>query len=122
LAPTAPRIVYVTLRGLAIAGALRAIKAACPVRLVEVHPGAAFALRGAPLDAVLAFKRDPGARGALIRWLGDSGMAGLEDGGGCGEHFVAACAAARAAHEWSEGRPKWLAAADPPWHPYDFAC
>jgi len=38
------------------------------------------------------------------------------------DHTVAACAAALAAWDWSRGKGRWVHPADPPAHPYDFAC
>ena len=40
----------------------------------------------------------------------------------CSSHFVAACAAALAAWHWQKGTSSWLAKAQLPWHPFDFAC
>ena len=92
------------------------------IRIVEVHPGAAFILRGAPRDAVLTFKSDESGRRTLLGWLRRTGMTGFDVEAECSEHFLAACAAACAAYDWSSDRHKWVARAVPPWHPYDFAC
>jgi predicted nuclease with RNAse H fold len=119
--PTAPRMVYVTLRGVALAHALTTIGAAHPVRVVEVHPGAALCLRGAPLAAIRGFATDTAARGELLQWLGEYGVDGLDPTATESDHDVAACAAALGARDWFAGRPRWLHPARPPWHPFDFA-
>jgi predicted nuclease with RNAse H fold len=120
--PTAPRMVYVTLRGVALAHALTTIDAAHPVRVVEVHPGATFCLRGAPLAAIRGFATDPAARGELLHWLGEHSVDGLDPTATNSDHDVAACAAALGARDWFAGRSQWLYPAQPPWHPFDFAC
>jgi hypothetical protein len=38
------------------------------------------------------------------------------------DHFVAACAAALAGWQWAAAKPAWCYPAQPPEHPYDFAC
>ena len=119
MAPTAPRMVYLTLRGIALATALSAVPS---VRVVEVHPGAALCLRGAPLGDVMSFAHDEGARERLLSWFASHGLHGVTSSQPCVSHFVAACAAAIAAWDWASKRPAWHVRADPPWHPYDFAC
>jgi predicted nuclease with RNAse H fold len=119
MAPTLTRMAYLTLRGIALA---RAIERVAPgARIVEVHPGAAMALRGAPASALRRMKRSPRARRALAGWLARQGLRGLPDGR-ASDHELAARACALATWRWSQGRPAWLAPAAPPLHPYDFAC
>jgi hypothetical protein len=91
-------------------------------RIVEVHPGAACVLRGAPIEIVRALKSSAAARQELLRWLEGEGLEGIGSGADPGDHFVAACAAALAAWKWSLGAPAWIHSADLPWHPYDMAC
>jgi uncharacterized protein len=122
MAPTAPRMVYLTLRGIVLAQVLGALHAEPQVRIVEVHPGASLCLRDAPLDAILAFAADELARERLIDWLSSQRIDRLKVPAPCPSHFVAACAAAVAAWDWHFGRSRWLAKARLPWHPYDFAC
>jgi hypothetical protein len=38
------------------------------------------------------------------------------------EHLLAAAAVALATWRWKDGRSNWLHAAQPPHHPFDFAC
>jgi len=118
--PTFNRMAYLTLRGLAVARLLNTLDPA-RVQTIEVHPGATFCLRGAPLLSVLGFKKDPGHRGLLLKWLSTQGIESLP----CAElsdHFVAASGAALAAWAWSRGQSVWLAQPEPPFHPFAFAC
>ena len=120
MAPTAPRMVYLTLRGIAVANALSSSRAEHPVRIVEVHPGASLCFRGAPLTAVRAFAKDVDAQLSLLKWLKRQGLCDVTAPPSCTSHFVAACAAAIAAADWAAEKPKWRAPAELPWHPYDF--
>lgn len=122
MAPTAPRMVYLTLRGIAVARALTNLAAPHPLQIVEVHPGAALCLHRAPLNTVLTFATDASARLELLSWLATQGLTGIRLPGDCSSHFVAGCAAALAAWKWHTGESQWVARAEPPWHPYDFAC
>ncbi|MFO7608223.1 MAG: DUF429 domain-containing protein [Candidatus Krumholzibacteriia bacterium] len=118
--PTFNRMAYLTLRGLGVARLLGTLDQE-QVRVIEVHPGATFCLRGAPLASVLAFKKQREHRAPLLEWLFTQGMASLPPTEPS-DHFVAASGAALAAWEWSRGRSVWLAAPEPPYHPYAFAC
>jgi predicted nuclease with RNAse H fold len=121
MAPTAPRMVYLTLRGIALASVLRRIESRHPIRIVEVHPGATLCLGGAPIDAVLAFSSQQGVRSTLLGWLERQGLRGIDVPADCTSHFVAACAAALAAWNWHRGISRWCVQADLPWHGYEFA-
>jgi predicted nuclease with RNAse H fold len=121
MAPTAPRMVYLTLRGLVLAQVLTGVSGDHPVRIAEVHPGGALCLRGAPLDAVRSFAKDGDARDILLDWMAGQSVTGVVRPSPCSSHFVAACAAALAAWDWHCGRSQWLAPAQLPWHPFDFA-
>ena len=120
--PTFNRMAYLTLRGLGVARLLSALD---PVRVqtIEVHPGASFCLRGAPLASVLAFKKkkQPEHRETLLGWLSSQGIRALPSSE-ASSHFVAATGAAFAAWEWSRGKSVWFAAPEPPFHPFPFAC
>ena len=118
MVPTMNRMVYLTLRGIVIARDLAAIPG---VRVVEVHPGAACALRGAPTADVRAFSRNREARARLVEWMAKQGLSDLPTDP-LSSHHVAACAAALAAWQWAEGRSVWLHQARPPDAPFDFAC
>ncbi len=120
MAPTAPRIVYLTLRGISITRRLARTQPNADI--VEVHPAAALALRGAPPDAVTSLKQSGEARRTLIAWLERHGLQGIERFSPLSDHAVAACAAALAAWAWHRGEPAWVHPAAPPAHPYDYAC
>ncbi|HEV8631047.1 MAG TPA: DUF429 domain-containing protein [Thermoanaerobaculia bacterium] len=121
MSPTMTRMAYLTLRGVVVARLLAQVLGD-RVQLVEVHPGGAMALRGAPLPALHELKRSIVARGEVAAWLQSAGLAGLDELIDPGHHLLAACAAALAAAGWAAGSPAWLAPASPPHHPYDFAC
>lgn len=120
--PTMTRMVYLTLRGIAIARSLESLSGDHSVQLVEVHPGAAMALRGAPVEAVRTFKHDAAAREQLLTWLAGQNLENLTALIDYTDHDVAACAAAFAAWKWRRGESYWIEPATPPHHPYDFAC
>lgn len=120
MAPTLTKMVYLTLRGMNLARLLGLLSP--PPRVVEVHPGAVFALRGAPPADVFAFKRDDSARQRLLDWLAGRGLEGICAAGPASDHFVAACAAALGAWDWSQSASAWRYPAAPPEHPFDFAC
>jgi len=121
MAPMAPRMVYLTLRGIVLAQVLTALRGNHQVRVVEVHPGASLCFRDAPLAAILTFKNDEGSREELLKWLPSQGIRNLRPPTPCSSHFVAACAGALSAWDWHAGKSRWLAHAQLPWHPYDFA-
>lgn len=120
MAPAAPRMVYLTLRGVAVSRLIERERPALDI--VEVHPTAAMALRGAPIECLRKMKSDSGARHALLQWLETAGLQGLSGLPDQSDHSVAACAAALAAWKWHDGDAAWLYSAQPPLHPYDFAC
>lgn len=119
--PTLTRMAYLTLRGMSIARLATALGGP-RTRIVEVHPGAACALRGAPIAAVRDFKRRAAARRLILEWLETQGMEAVAGGRDPGDHFVAVCGAALAAWQWHHGAAAWVHPADPPWHPFDVAC
>lgn len=119
MAPTLTKMAYLTLRGIAVA---RTITLEAPLaRIVEVHPGGVMALGGAPVEAVKTFRRRPDARAALTRWLQKQALKKMP-GGEVSEHVVAAYACALGAWRWRRGESVWIAHADPPHRPYDYAC
>lgn len=122
MAPTAPRMAYLTLRGLAVARGMQLLPGPGRLRVVETHPGAALALGGAPVDAVRGFRDSQADRDRLVRWLGDQGLRGVECEFVTTDHSLAACAAAWATWRWNRGQANWVFRADPPHHPFDFAC
>jgi predicted nuclease with RNAse H fold len=120
--PTMIRMVYLTLRGLQVTRLLESLKPQYDLRIIETHPGACMILRGADAGDVRNFKSEPSARGRLLNWLEAKGLKGIFCAETVSDHFVAACAAASAAWQWSLEKSIWCFAADPPHHPYDFAC
>ena len=120
--PTLIRMVYLTLRGVALTRMLHPLQPPTDLLIVEVHPGASMLLRGAPAKDVAEFKREVPARARLLEWLEGMGLSALPRNEPASDHFVAACAAALAAWQWSLGKPAWRFPARPPEHPYDFAC
>lgn len=120
MAPTLNRMAYLTLRGLAVARLL-ASTALSSVTVLEVHPGAAFCLHGAPLESVLAFKRHIAHRQSLLHWLSSQAVRNLPSEEPS-DHFVAACGSAFASWMWSTGRAAWVASPEPPLHPFALVC
>ncbi len=120
--PTMIRMVYLTLRGLQVTRLLERLKPQYELGIVEVHPGACMILRGADPDEVRKFKAEPSARGHLLDWLGTKGLKGIHRAENISDHYVAACAAALGAWQWSLGKSVWRFALDLPHHPYDFVC
>jgi predicted nuclease with RNAse H fold len=113
MTPTMTRMGYLTLRGVAVSRALGAIGVQS---IVEVHPGAVFALHGAPLAAVLDYKTNIASRKKLLDWVG----APRTLSSAC--HLTAACGAAYGAWKWATGASRWKWPAEPPLHPFDFSC
>lgn len=122
MAPTAPRMAYLTLRGVAVAHGLRMLDGPGTLQVIETHPGAALVLGGAPIDAVRGFKADPEARLRLLHWMKERGLSGIENSLVTTDHVLAAVAAAWATWHWSRKESAWLFPANPPRHPFDFAC
>lgn len=120
MAPTMNRMAYLTLRGMAVARGIVAVGQA-RARVVEVHPGAAMLLRGAPADTVKRMKRDAAARGDLLAWLEAQNLMGVLTHDDPSDHYVAACGAVLGGWAWARGAAVWREAATPPLHPFDFA-
>lgn len=120
--PTMIRMVYLTLRGVHLTRLLETLKPQYNLGIVEVHPGACMILRGADAGDVRTLKADSFARERLLDWLETKGLKGIVQTETVSDHYVAACAAALAAWQWSLGKSIWCFTASPPHHPYDFAC
>jgi len=121
MAPTFTRMAYLTLRGVCVARLIQSIRPK-DCRVVEVHPAGALAIRGAPIAAVRGFKKEPRHRSQLLSWLNRRGLHGLQSRKPTTDHAIAAFAAALAAWQWSLNRTAWCHRAEPPLHPFDFAC
>ncbi|MDJ0781372.1 MAG: DUF429 domain-containing protein [Desulfosarcinaceae bacterium] len=117
--PTMTRMAYLTLRGIAVA---RLLRSTCrKIQIVEVHPGATMALRGAPPTDIMGLKQHASARRNLLVWLQQQGLKGIGEVADPSDHYVAACAAALAAWRWYHRDAVWLHRAAPPLHPFDYA-
>ncbi len=118
---TMNKMVYLTLRGFAVSRLLAGVGPG-RVRVAEVHPGAAMALRGAPVEDVKGFAKKMACRISLLSWLENQGVKGVRAMAEPSDHSIAAIGAALAAWKWSLGAPAWIEPARPPFHPYDYAC
>jgi predicted nuclease with RNAse H fold len=118
--PTQTRMAYLTLRGITVARFLKTIEKQPPA-IVEVHPGASMALRGAPLRHVINLKKSTISRQELLKWLEQKGLLGIAKDEP-DDHYIAACSCALAAWKWYQEDSVWLEPAQPPWHPFDYAC
>lgn len=121
MTPTMTRMVYLTLRGISVARMLKSLPHVA-ADIVEVHPGGGMVLRGAPAGMVAALKADQAARLRLLAWLEEQGLADAADIESPSDHYVAACSAALSAWKWYLGESVWLQPAEPPIHPFDYAC
>lgn len=119
MTPTMTRMAYLTLRGMGVARGIVEVGRE-KARVAEVHPAAAMVLRGAPPEALMAMKRDAGARGELLAWLEGQGLAGVSAQSAPTDHYVAACGAALGGWGWSRSEHKWSEPATLPLHPFDF--
>lgn len=120
MTPTITRMAYLTLRGISVARLLHSLTPA--PQIVEVHPGAAMALHGAAITAVRTFKTDATAQQQLLNWLEAQGLIGLTALNTFSDHSIAAYACAFAAWKWVSQASRWMAPAEPPFHPFPFAC
>lgn len=120
--PTMTKMVYLTLRGVTIARLLESLKPEFDLGIVEVHPGACMLLRGAPKDDIVKFKSEQAARARLLGWLEEHYIRGIARQADSSDHYMAACGVALGAWRWHSGNSAWSFRANPPHHPYDFAC
>lgn len=119
MTPTMTRMAYLTLRGMGVARGIVEVGRE-RAGVAEVHPAAAMVLRGAPVQAVSAMKRDAGARTELLAWLEGAGLAEVGAREMPTDHYVAACGAALGGWGWSRGEHRWCEPAALPLHPFDF--
>jgi predicted nuclease with RNAse H fold len=122
MTPTMTRMVYLTLRGVFVAGHLERSKGKHPVHIIETHPAGALVLRGFPAGMALGWKLNEAARRDALLWMREHGVQNLVLEDFPTSHDVAACAAAFGAWKWHGGESVWASPAAPPLHPYDFAC
>ena len=121
MTPTMTRMAYLTMRGISLAHGLRGINRQ-NMAVLETHPGATLVFHGAPVDQVRLLKKSASAQKKLLAWLAAQGMRGVTTLGPVNDHLVAACAAAFGAWQWHRGAAVWSYAAEPPLHPFPFAC
>jgi predicted nuclease with RNAse H fold len=124
MAPTLTRMSYLTLRGVALTRAIMlwaAERERAPA-IVEVHPGGAMALRGAPIDDLRRIKQSADSRQRVLDWLTAGHLVDVPSQLAETDHLIAACGCALAASGWIRGEPVWCTSTDPPLHPFDFAC
>lgn len=119
--PTLTKMAYLTLRGISVSRFLEGHPNR-EIHIVEVHPSGAMALRGAPIKSIKKMKSSTRAKQALLQWLENQGLNGIDVSGAVSDHYIAACAAALAAWKWLLGKSVWIFKAEMPFHPYDFAC
>ncbi len=74
------------------------------------------------MEDVRGFAKKMECRISLLSWLESQGLKGLRNTPAPSDHHVAAIAAALSAWKWSRGIPAWIEPANPPFHPYDYAC
>ncbi|GAB3804524.1 DUF429 domain-containing protein [Virgibacillus kimchii] len=126
MAPTFTRMVYLTLRGIKLSREIETQISRHPISLVEVHPGAVIGSRLTVLekDYVLSYKQNPEVRKLLLGWFEQQQLIGIPETAAEKSHTIDACAAALGAWHWGDEvfTPKWVYAAKPPLHPYDFCC
>ena len=120
MAPTMSRMVYLTLRGISIARLILAESE--KTKIVEVHPSATMALRGAPINDVIEFKNNKKSRWNLLEWLEQQGLKNVANVEDPSDHYVAACACALAAWKWYQNKSIWIHPLEQPIHPFDYAC
>lgn len=120
--PTLTNMSYLTLRGLGLSRAISLLQCPHTLRLFETHPGAAFGLHGAPLSAVLDYKKSIDSRFELLAWMTSKSLDGLTPDLAGSSHLVAACGAMYAAWKWANRASQWCFPGLPPQHPFDFAC
>ena len=119
--PTMTRMVYLTLRGMAVARALQQLTTN-RLHIIETHPASVLALHGGPPDAVRSMKRSADARRTVAAWLRAKGMEAPFLTRDLNDHELCACAAAMGAWKWHEGSCLWHHPAKPPLHPFPCAC
>ncbi len=119
--PTMTRMVYLTLRGMAIARTIQQAPAKS-ITIIETHPASVMAFHGAPVSDIQHLKHSFQARQNLIRWLDSQGVPAKTLGEDLDDHALCACAAAMGAWKWSSGESSWREPAAPPLHPFECAC
>jgi uncharacterized protein len=125
--PTLTKMVYLTLRGMALTRRIMSMNLMGKIRLVEVHPGAAIGARIGNEDGLyhaLHYKKEVESRKAIFEWFQTIGFLGLPDEIPLSSHQIDACAAALAAWHWADPtkQPLWNWKIISPEHPFEFCC
>ncbi|TLS36596.1 DUF429 domain-containing protein [Pseudalkalibacillus caeni] len=122
MTPTTTRMVYLTLRGIAISRGIGLLDAKNNVSIVEVHPGAAIGLRNEDIETVLRYKKEPERMKKLKQWFEEQKVTGIPGDMFRSTHKIDSCAAAFAAWKWFHKESIWCEKAEPPQHPFDYSC
>jgi predicted nuclease with RNAse H fold len=120
--PTLTRMAYLTLRGYGISRSISHLETKHIVKVVETHPGATFALGGAPIGAVRDYSRNRESRSALFDWLVENELHGIPEDLVESSHLIASCGCALAAWKWLHNESQWCWPSNPFHHLFDFAC
>ncbi|WP_270180502.1 DUF429 domain-containing protein [Alkalihalobacillus sp. CinArs1] len=118
MTPTMTRMVYLTLRGVALSRGLAALNSS----IVEVHPGAAVGLRMLDKDAVLTYKTDITSKKRINSFLEREGVLAIPEKALESTHSFDACLAAYAAWKWNNGKSSFIFPSNPPIHPFEIGC
>ena len=102
--PTMIRMVYLTLRGIVLTRMLETLSPNSNFASWRSTPAQVCSYAGLPPKSVSAFKRDEAARAQLLQWLTAQGLKGISRTEIVPDHYVAACAAALGAWQWSLGQ------------------
>jgi predicted nuclease with RNAse H fold len=124
--PTLTRMVYLTLRGIALTRTIMASNHSSIIKIVEVHPGAAIGTRIGKEKLQLAreYKKDIDSRIAILNWFEEIGLKGIPTDFSETSHQVDACGAALAAWHWVDPtkQPTWQWKTTNPNHPFELCC
>ncbi|RXI96535.1 DUF429 domain-containing protein [Anaerobacillus alkaliphilus] len=124
--PTLTKMVYLTLRGVALTRRVLADPAASNIRIVEVHPGAAIGTRIGieNISHALHYKKELSSRQVVFEWFSTVGLDGIPAMVSENSHRIDACAAALAAWHWADPnkQPTWVWTETSPPHPFDVCC
>lgn len=131
MAPTSPRMSFLTLRGINLSRGICNTANAHKIGIVEVHPGATIGLHyGYPTvpQQVLDYKEVNSitSRNVIITWLENvmflKGIKAKTVAGSISSHEIDACAAALAAWKWKDNKSIWSYQSSGIDHPFDFSC
>lgn len=117
--PTLTKMVYLTLRGISLARFLNSVIPG--IKIAEVHPAGSLVLNGFDPALVKEMKRSENARLEILAGL--EGIFGFESSHSpADDHYIASLGALLAARGLADNNIRWIKKAEPPLHPFDFAC